>query len=133
MLWEVLGVFAVDDKIKISEMVKSALCKHLKLNWPNDGNSHVLTCICNNSTCKKIWINGHETFLIKAEICEEFSVLLKVFSQLNGWLISKIRIIKDIIICWSEDVFMLEEAALRNKKSNVIVNWEDHEVPVNGI
>lgn len=90
MLWEVLSVFAVDDKIEISEMMESALCKHLKFDWPDDSNAHVLTGVSNNGTSKKIWINGHEAFLVKAEICEELSILLEVFSQLDGWLISDI-------------------------------------------
>jgi len=88
MLWEVLGIFAVDDKVKISEMVKCALCQHLKLNWPDDCNSHVFTCVSYNGTGKKIWINSHETLLIKTEISEELSVFLEVLGQLNGWLIS---------------------------------------------
>jgi hypothetical protein len=111
-------------------MMKSAFCQHLKFNWPNDGNSHILTSVSNNCTSKKVWINSHETFLVKAEISKEFSIFLKVFSKLNGWLISEIWIIKDIIACWSKNVFMLKKAALRNKKSNIIINWEDHKVPI---
>ena len=93
MLWEILSIFTIDYKIKISKMMKSTFCQHFKLNWPNDCNAHVLTCVSNNGTCQKIWINGHETFLIKAEISEEFGILLKVFSKLNRWFISEIRII----------------------------------------
>ena len=93
VLWEVLSVFTIDYKIKISKMMKCTFCQHFKLNWPNDGNSHVFTCISNNGTSQKIWINGHETFLVKAEISKEFGILLELFSKLDRWLISEIRII----------------------------------------
>ena len=133
VLWEVLSVFTIDYKIKISKMMKCAFCQHLKLNWPNNSNSHVLTSISNNCTGKKIWINCHKTFLIKTEISEKLCIFLKVFCKLDGWLISKIWIIKNIISSWSKDIFMFKEAPLRNKKSNVIVDWKHHEVPINGV
>jgi hypothetical protein len=117
VIWEILSIFVFDYYIHISEVLELTLSQKLKFLGPNDGYSHVLSCICNYCTCQEVWVDCHEALLIETKISEKFSIFLEVLGQLYirpPFLLigsSLVRVILGLLalLCgFFEDVFVLK-------------------------
>lgn len=128
MLWEILGIFLLNCIVVVLDACELTLGQKFHFLRPNDSYTHILSCVCDDSACQVVWVYGHNAFLIKTEVCEKFRVLFEMRCQLASWFISLL-----LIFCASEDLFVFEKASLRDEELHVVVDWEDHKVPIDDI
>lgn len=90
---------------------------------PYCGHSNIFPCVSNDSTCCDIRILLHEAILIVTEVCKELCIFLE---QLNGPFIWP-RLIN------FENFLILKQASLSDENLKVLIHWELHELPVDGV
>ena len=132
MVWEILSILALDDEVELSEFLQRASGQQLHLMRPYHCHSHVLPGVCDDSTRQVVGIDSHEAFLIETEIGEELRILPEMSRQLLGWLIDSGEVTL-LMVCILEDVLILEQASLTDEDLDVVVNWEEHELPVDRV
>ena len=74
-------------------------------------------------------IHGHEAFLIQTKVREEFCILPEMGRQLLRGLVNGGEIVRSLVSIL-KDVLIFEEASLPDEDFDVVVNWEEHELPV---
>jgi hypothetical protein len=132
MVWEILGVLALDDEVELAELLEGASGQQLHLQRPYNSHSHVLPGICHDGASQMVGIHSHEAFLIETEVGEELCVLPEMGRQLLGGLVDGGEVVL-LLVGILEDVLIFEEAPLTDKDFDVVVYWEEHELPVDGV
>ena len=83
---------------------------------PDNGHSHVLPCVTNNSTGNDVLVFPNKTLLVIAKVCKELSVLFKkLYSILIGSCLINF-----------ENFFILEKASLRDENLKIVIHGEKH-------
>ena len=131
MLREVFHVLLRDGRVQIAEVVEVALGQQFELLAPDDCYAHVFACICNNGTGQEVWVNGHETLLVEAEVGEELRILLEVLCQFGRRLLEVSIVLTDH--GRPEYLLVLKEASLRDEQLDIVVYGEDHQLPVDDV
>lgn len=132
VVWEVLGVLALDDEIELSEFLERASGQQLHLLRPNDSHSHVLSGVCHDGASQMVGVHSHEALLIQTEVGEELCILPEMSRQLLRGLVDRGEVVL-LLVGILEDVLIFEEASLADEDFDVVVYWEEHQLPVDGV
>lgn len=90
MLREVLLVLILYGEVEVAEVIERAPREQLHLVTPDDADTHVLTRVRHDGTSKLVWLDSHERLLVKAEVSEEFGILLEVLGCGLSWDAGKV-------------------------------------------
>jgi len=123
MLWEISGVNWFYEVEYVFDLRKLAVGKNDHFMGPNNGHSHVLSCVTNNSTGNDVLVFSNKTLLVIAEVCKELSVFFKEPNRAFSWS------------CFInlENFFILEKASLSDENLKIVIHWEQHELPIDGV
>jgi hypothetical protein len=66
--------------------------------------------------------------LVKAKVREKFRIFLEMRCKGTSWFISWL-----LVPSVSKDLLVLEKASLRDKDLDIVINGEDHKVPIDDI
>lgn len=132
MVWEILSVLALDDEVELSELLERASGEQLHLKGPNDSHTHVLPGVCHDGAGQMVRIDSHEALLIETKVGEELCILPEMSRQLLGRLVNRSDVVL-LLVGVLEDILIFEEASLTDEDLDVVVNWEQHQLPVDSV
>ena len=67
--------------------------------------------------------------MVEAEVGKELRILLEMLRQLSRWLLEVSVVIADHA-SRPEYLLILKQTALRYEQLHIVINWEDHQLPV---